>query len=163
MKTLFFGSILHDLEEVRSRHRLTIDKAADIFLNTVVAQTSVMADKATGIAFIQEFLRHLIASPLIWNALTSKHPAYEHEQEVRLVMVGIQDKLKPFIETRSRGSEIIPYIPHPWNVREPGAIVKILVGPAAAPETEDAARTMLAIFGVNDIVIKRSSIPYRVT
>lgn len=112
-------------------------------------------------AFIQEFSRHLIASPLIWNALTSKHPAYAHEQEVRLVLIGTADKLVPFIKTRSRGSEIVPYIPHPWNVREPGSIAEVLVGPAAPPGAEQAVRMLLKAYGLRDVEISRSAIPYR--
>jgi hypothetical protein len=34
----------------------------------------------------------MIASPLIWNCLTSKHPAYSHEQEVLLVILGLHDQ-----------------------------------------------------------------------
>ena len=162
-ESAFLGSVLYDVGDVLSRHRLAIDEATNIFLTAVKAQAPLMADKATGVAFIQEFSRHLIASPLIWNALTSKHPAYAHEQEVRLLMMGTTDKLAPFIKTRSRGSEIVPYIPHPWNVREPGAIVEVLIGPAAPPGAEDAVRTMLATYGLKDAEVERSDIPYRAT
>jgi hypothetical protein len=157
----FLGSVLYDVGDVLSRHRLAIDEAIEIFRTAVDAQASLMADRAIGIAFIQEFSRHLIASPLIWNALTSKHPAYKHEQEVRLLMMGTTDMLAPFIMTRSRGTEIVPYIPYPWNVREPGAIVEVLVGPAAPHGAEDAVRVMLATYGLKDVAIERSEIPYR--
>jgi hypothetical protein len=159
----FLGSVLYGVGDVLSRHRLAIDKATDIFLAAVKAHTSLMADKATGFAFIQEFSRHLIASPLIWNALTSKHPAYAHEQEVRLLMMGTTDVLTPFIKTRARGSEIVPYIPHPWNVREPGAVVEIMVGPAAPDGAEGAVRLMLATYGLKNVEVQRSGIPYRAT
>lgn len=155
----FLGSVVYEMGDVLSRHRLAIDKATDIFLT----HASLMTNKATEDAFIQEFSRHLIASPLIWNALTSKHPAYAHEQEVRLLMTGTTDNLTPFIKTRSRGSDIVPYIPHPWNVREPGAIVEVLVGPAAPPGAEDAIRSMLATYGLKNVEIGRSDIPYRAT
>lgn len=78
-------------------------------------------------------------------------------------MMGTAEKLAPFIKTRSRGSEIVPYVPHTWNVREPGAIVEVLVGPAASHGTEDAVRTMLATYGLNDVEVERSDIPYRAT
>ena len=136
----FLGSVVYEVGEVLAQQRLAIDKAIDIFLTTVNAQAPLLADKGTGIAFIREFSLHVIASPVIWNALTSKHPAFRHEQETRLVMMGTIDKLTPFIKTRSRASEIVPYIPHSWDVQEPGAIVEVLVGPAAPLGAEDSVR-----------------------
>ena len=106
--------------------------------------------------------RAIIASPLIWNSLTSKHPAYEHEREVRLIILGLRNKLMPYITTRLRGSEIVPYIVHHSPIREPHNIVEIVVGPAALADTERSVRTMLDSFGVDlSIEISRSDIPYR--
>jgi len=65
--------------------------------------------------------------------------------------LGTSDKLVPFVKTRARGSELVPYIPHPWDVREPGAIVEILVGPAAPPDAEDAVRALLAGYGITGV------------
>jgi len=66
----------------------------------------------------------------------------------------------PYIKTRLRGSEIVPYIPHPRPIREPGIIVEIVVGPAAGPDAERTVRTMLDAFGINPET-NRSRIPYR--
>ena len=159
----YMGSVLYDVGEVQTRHRLAIDEAVKIFLMTANAQAALMSDRATGIAFINEFSRHIIASPLIWNALTSKHPAYRHEEEIRLLMMGTTDIFTPFIRTRSRNGDIIPYISHPWNVHEPGAIVEVLVGPAAPIGAEDAVRMMLATYAIGGVEVGRSDIPYRAT
>jgi hypothetical protein len=64
----------------------------------------------------------LIASPLIWNCMTSKYVAYENEREVRLVLMGQTSNLSPYVKTRLRGSETVPYIAHPFRIRETGAI-----------------------------------------
>ena len=159
----YLGPVLYKVPDVLSRHRLAIDQATGIFLSAAEAEAELMRDGAIGYPFMLELAKHLIAAPLIWNALTSKHPAYEHEQEVRLVMVGIADKLAPFVKTRARGSDLVPYIPHPWDVREPGAIVEILVGPAAPPDAEDAVKALLAGYGITGVDVERSDIPYRVT
>jgi hypothetical protein len=159
----YLGPVLYKMADVLSRHRLAIDEAADIFLTAAEAEAELMCDGAVGYPFMLELAKHLIAAPLIWNALTSKHPAYEHEQEVRLLMVGTPDKLAPFVKTRARGSNLVPYIPHPWDVREPGAIVEILVGPAAPPDAEDAVKALLVGHGITGVDVERSDIPYRVT
>ena len=160
----FLGSVRYGTADALNRNLLAIQEAVRIFLTTVDDNAALMeGDKATGTAFIQEFSRHLIASPLIWNALTFKHPAYAYEREVRLVMIGVADNLRSFIQTRLRGSEIVPYIPHPWNVREPSAVVEVLVGPAAPAGAEAAVRTMLARYGLKELAVERSDIPYRST
>lgn len=159
----YLGPILYRVPEVLSRHRLAIDQAADIFLSAAEAEAELMRDPAVGLPFTLELAKHLIAAPLIWNALTSKHPAYEHEREVRLVMAGTSDTLAPFVKTRARGSDLVPYIPHPWDVREPGAVVEILVGPAAPPAAEEAVMALLAGYGITGVEVGRSDIPYRAT
>jgi hypothetical protein len=159
----FLGPVLYKVPDVLSRHRLAIDQATSVFLTAVEAEVALMRDRAIGYPFMLELAKHILAAPLIWNALTSKHPAYEHEQEVRLVMVGTSAKLAPFVKTRARSSDLVPYIPHPWDVREPGAIAEVLVGPAAPPDAEQAVKALLAGYGVNGIQIKRSDIPYRAT
>ena len=90
---------------------------------------------------MDQFVREVIASPLIWNCLTSKHPAYEHEQEVRLVVMGTPATISPFVTTRFRGSEIVPYIAQPMALRLEHKIAEIVVGPAAPPDSERTVRT----------------------
>jgi hypothetical protein len=128
----------------------------------VNANTDLVADRTIGIPFMQNFAREIIAQPLIWNCLTSKHPAYKHEQEVRLLIMGMPERLAPQVTTRLRGSEIVPYIAHPMPVREPHNITKIVIGPAAPPDTERTVRTLLASLGLDPkIEVGRSDIPYR--
>jgi hypothetical protein len=161
-ENVFVGRVLYDIREVTDRHSLAIEEAAAIFLDTVEANAHLVQDKVVGIPFMQDFARSVIASPLIWNCLTSKHPAYAHEQEVRLIILGLRDKLMPFIATRLRGSEIVPYIVHGTPIREPHNIVEIVVGPAASADAERGVRTMLESLGIDpSVVISRSDIPYR--
>jgi hypothetical protein len=161
-ENVFVGPVLYEMDVVIARHRLAIDEAAGIFLDTVDRYAELVRDKKVGIPFMQDFARAVIASPLIWNCLTSKHPAYAHEREVRLVILGQKAKLAPFIATRLRGSEIVPYIAHPLPLRQPHKIVEVVVGPAAPADAERTVRTVLNSFGADpDIQIGRSGIPYR--
>ncbi len=158
----FVGPVLYTTDEVRARHRLSIEEAASIFLDTVNANADLVRDKTVGFPFMQEMAREIIASPLIWNCLTSKHPAYAHEREVRLIILGQRERLLPHVTTRLRGSEIVPYIAHSMSVREPHNIVEIVTGPAAPSDAERSLRTLLASLGVDpNIPVGRSDIPYR--
>jgi hypothetical protein len=158
----FVGSVRYSLADVCGRHEACLEEAAAIFLATANANANLLADKSVGIPFMDQFVREIIASPLIWNCLTSKHPAYEHEQEVRLVMMGMPAAVSPFVVTRFRGSDIVPYIAQPMPLRVEHKIAEIVVGPAAPLDTERTVRTMLRSIGVGwDFPISRSDIPYR--
>jgi hypothetical protein len=161
-ENVFVGPVLYDVGEVTTRHHLAVDEAAAIFLGAVDANADLVRDKAIGIPFMQDLARAIIASPLIWNSLTSKHPAYAHEREVRLIILGLRNKLMPYITMRLRGSEIVPYIVHRLPIREPHNIVEIVVGPAAPVDTERSVRTMLNSLDVDrNVGVNRSDIPYR--
>jgi hypothetical protein len=158
----FVGPVRYRIDEVCGRHKAAIEQALAIFLHTVNANSDLMRDKAVGILFMDGFAREIIAQPLVWNCLTSKHPAYEHEQEVRLVIMGVAGRLTAHVTTRLRGSEIVPYIAHPMPLREPHYIAEIVVGPAAPPDAERTVRMLCASLGLDpNIPVGRSDIPYR--
>jgi hypothetical protein len=110
---------------------------------------------------MRRMANELIASPLIWNFITSKHIGYEHEREVRLVLMGQTSNLLPYIKTRMRGSESVPCVAHPFGIREAGAIHEIVVGPSASADAEDRIRDMLASNALPAMLVTRSKIPYR--
>lgn len=158
----FVGPVGYSLPDAGARNALCLEKAAELFQGVADANCELLADRSIGIPFMDEFAREVIASPLIWNCLTSKHPAYANEQEVRLVITGTPSMLSPHVTTRFRGNEVVPYIAQPIQIREPHKIAEIVVGPAAPPDTERTIRTMLKTIGVTwDIEISRSEIPYR--
>jgi hypothetical protein len=65
----------------RERHYEIVQKAADIFEDTVSRQEHLMRDRAVGKAFIENYAKEVIADEMIFVCLTSKHEAYEHERE----------------------------------------------------------------------------------
>lgn len=85
----FVGPVIYDLDAASSRHDRAIEMAEGIFFDVANAHGDILVNKDIKIRFMQDFARAVIASPLIWNCLTSKHPAYTHEQEVRLIILGI--------------------------------------------------------------------------
>ena len=160
----FVGPVRYEDAEICAGHEAPLRKAAEIFLETADAERELMRDKAVGIPFMQEFARSVIASPLIWNCLTSKHSGYADEREVRLVIMGMPDVLSPHVKTRRRGADTVPFIAQPMKLREPGQIAEIVVGPPAPADAEHSARTLLDLLGMDrSIPVGRSRIPYRAT
>jgi len=158
----FVGPVHYSIDDVHARHEAALGKVMSIFLNAVIANADLMEDKAIAKEFTETFVREIIAQPLIWNCLTSKHPAYKNEQEVRLVIMGTPARVAGYVKTRLRGSEIVPYIAHAMPLREPNNIGLIVVGPAAPADAERTVRTMLNSLGVDPrFPVTRSGIPYR--
>jgi hypothetical protein len=112
------------------------------------------------LSFSDRLAREVLASPLIWNCLTCKHPAYERENEVRLVILGGQKTFKGKVPVRIRKSEVVPYFNRPMGLHKPGAIVEVVIGPAAPTGAEAGVQTLLDKHKIK-ARINRSTIPYR--
>jgi hypothetical protein len=157
----FLGPVIYLEDKVLDRQHAVLETAAAIYCETLNAHRELLRNKDIGILFMQVFAREMIAQPLIWNCLTSKHQAYEHEQEVRLVILGKPAKLWPHVTTRCRGAEVVPYIKHPMPVR--ANIAEIVIGPAAPTDTARTLRVMVNSLGIDptSMNIDLSRIPYR--
>jgi Protein of unknown function (DUF2971) len=159
-ENVFVAPVLYKTDEAYARYQKAIERATNTVLRAVNANAHLVQDRTIGIPFFEQIATEVMAWPLIWYSLTSKHPAYEHEREVRLIILGHYDKLKPFIKTRLRGNEIVPYIERPLPVRS--SIVEIIAGPAAPLDAERTVRTLLNSTRVDaNVSIGRSDIPYR--
>ena len=149
----FLGSVVYNETEALSRHREAIGWARDEFLKAARSNPHLMKPSGNRNAFVREMRNSLIAQPLIWYSLTTKHHAYRDEDEVRQVLLGAGDDLRPDIKTRVRGSEIVPYVAVPWLVRAKGMIEEIVVGPAASLGAEEAVIAMLRYYGVDGVKV----------
>jgi hypothetical protein len=105
----------------------------------------------------------LASGRLIGISLGVKHEAYEHEKEVRLIIIASQEARKGNLRTRIRGSEIVPFMESgetPIKIRD--GIVEIVVGPAAAPSAIDGVKRLLESFDMEPgDRVRSSGIPYR--
>jgi len=157
----FLSRVHYDPEAAMSRIRLGIDHAASIFCETAEENAELLRDRAVGLPFIDLLAKRLIASWLLWCALTTKHPAYAREEEVRLIIMGTAARLLAVTRTRTRAGELVPYVAHPWAIQQPDDLAEIIIGPAAAPDTERSLHTLLATRGLQGGKTERSDIPYR--
>ena len=150
--------VVYGRENAERRYRVAIKAAAAV----VQANRPHLEDKIVGIPFLRVMANQLISGQLIAISLATKHEAYSHEQEVRLVMIGTCDHQKSYINTRVRGSEIVPFIEGDMPLRDKNGIFEIVVGPAAALSAKDAVRSLLQSFGIElGDRIYASDIPYR--
>jgi len=146
----------------RRLHLPAIESAAQIIAQTVERKAKLMHDINKGMPFFDEMGKNLIAAELLVNSLTIKHAAYEHEREVRLFIVGEIATLAPYVSTRTRGSDSVPFIKSDMPLQRPGSIAEIVVGPSAPPDAEEFVCALLRPFHDRpESIVRRSAIPYR--
>lgn len=110
-----------------------------------------------------------LAKQICFYCVCFKHPAYSAEDEVRLLLINEAEKLLPFVKTRQRSDEIVPYIPYQCSpaLREEGIVYLVRLGPAAPASAEDGLIQLLnangypMAGGTTSVPIDRSEIPYR--
>jgi hypothetical protein len=120
--------------------------------------------------FRKVFLQQLSVELAKWIYFVSvgfKHPAYQTEQEIRLLLINETETLQPYVRIRARNGVLVPYIPWPFapSLRQEGTITVIRVGPAAPPSAEGALHALLNGQGISParVKISKSTIPYRGT
>lgn len=155
LETHFIARVHYD----RSHCIRRVSEAIDEAIRAFEAGATFISSPAEERSFGKELARQL-AAPLLWYAATSKHEAYAHENETRLLAVNDIRKLAPFTETRVRGSSLVPYIPVPLRVRSPGALKKIILGPASRDFADDAVLALLRRHGLPTEIVEKSEIPY---
>ena len=117
-----------------------------------------------GEEFMGELTRSIstrLAGNLFFYAANAKHNSYSNEEETRLLIFNNNEALSDHIETRTRKSQIVPYIRNEMPVRTPGNTIEIMIGPSADPSAEDALKTLLSSLAMPTDIVHRSNIPYR--
>jgi hypothetical protein len=160
LMNLVVGPVVYDNAATRRRQALPMKKAHDILAKSELYASRYLNNGKILRQFLDNLARYVIASPLIWNCLVCKHPAYKAEKEVRLIILGLAKRFKGQVPVRVRKGEVVPYIPRRLPLHTSGNIVEVVVGPAAPLGTEEGVRTLLEKFKIN-APICRSTIPYR--
>jgi hypothetical protein len=161
-KNVFVTPVVYGRDAGRLHHMPAIERAIRIVGDTVVQAADLMEDSSIGMPFLDEMAKSLIAAPMLINSLTVKHKAYQHEREVRLIIVGEHAKLNPHIATRPRRGDIVPFIKREMPIQTKGSLVEIVVGPSAPDSAADGLRNLLSPFHDSPAsIVRRSTIPYR--
>lgn len=92
-----------------------------------------------------------------------KHPAFEKEQEWRLIAVPMPGHEDAVTQYRPSPFGVVPYLPVDLcEAGEPLAVAEVFVGPTLDPIAGvEAARGLLRKAGYSDGLVRSSGIPYR--
>jgi hypothetical protein len=154
------GPVLYRDAVTKRLHALAIRKAISGLQMATQYAPKHLNQNDIFLGFSDRLAKEALASPMIWNCLTCKHPAYARENEVRLIILGTKETFKGKLPVRIRKGEVVPYYNRPMGLRKPGNILEVMVGPAAPIGAEDGVRTLLDKYNIN-ARISRSKIPYR--
>jgi Protein of unknown function (DUF2971) len=161
-KNTFAGAVRYVDAQTRSRHAVGIDKAGAILEAALRYAYRHLRDQTIGMEFLNQLARSVVAAPLIWNSLTCKHPGYQHEAEMRLVILGQASHFRGKLSKRTRNGKTVPYIPYDVRLRELGILAEIVIGPAAPSGAATKIKRMLKAAGVTySVPVRHSAIPYR--
>jgi hypothetical protein len=106
-------------------------------------------------------IHSLMILDALWNVIVTKHPAYYSEKEVRQFIIENKESVRGHLKTRTRGSEMIPYISANQPVHQENMITEIIVGPAADQRAVDAVKALLMSKNMNWVKVSKSKVPYR--
>ncbi len=161
-ENIFASPVSYGEAASRILHLPAIESAARIVAETVERKARAMSDINRGMPFFDKMAKSLIASELILNSLIVKHSDWAPEHEVRLFIVGEGANLAPYVSTRSRGTETVPFIKSDMPLRQPGNIAEIVIGPTAPSDAEEFVCSLLTPFHSNPrSIIRRSTIRLR--
>lgn len=157
--------IRYDEDEAKKEQQDGVDKALELLKRPRV---KAACQRTQGIwkPFLQQLLVAL-AKRIYLVAAGFKHPAYQTEEEIRLLLINETEKLQPFVRTRVRQGALVPYIP--WlfspSLHQKGIVTDVRLGPAAPPSAEGAVHDLLSAYGISPALVRieRSRIPYRGT
>ena len=160
LMNMVVGPVIYRDAETKRLHGLAIRKAiSGLQLAMRYARQHLMQQDIFR-GFSDRLAKEALASPMIWNCLTCKHPAYARENEVRLIILGTKKAFKGKLPVRVRKGEVVPYFNRPMGLGKPGTILEVIAGPAAPIGAEDGVRTLLDKYKIT-ARISRSKIPYR--
>ncbi len=155
---IFVAPVTYGDQATRQQQGEAITTALDYIKDAIKDPIKKDSDQIK--RFIVHMRRELLVC-LIWNSIVTKHDAYSSEREVRLIILGRRCSFTR-IETRTRKSELVPFIRSPIQRKIQRSISKIIIGPAAEPGAEDAVKHLLQSSHIDPTnLLVRSTIPYR--
>jgi hypothetical protein len=118
-------------------------------------------ERKMAVAGLQKHLAILV----LFNSLRSKHPAYAHEKEIRIIRLGGREDViaDDTYRIRERNGEIVEYLELPFepSIRQKGTLKCIRIGPAAPAELVEQMQSAIRSFKIPEIPIDKSTIPFR--
>ena len=146
------GRVVYGDSKARYRHRKAIERAAEITHQVATMNRNLLRRQSVHIDYINAVAKEYIARQLIWRCLTAKRAKWEHQSEVRFVVLNLRKNFDG-LEKVHGGRR---YVAYSLPLTEPGSITEIMVGSAAPSDAEAWLRQLLNDLGYSSVPVTRS-------
>ena len=148
------GRVIYGDEKTTYRHRKAIERAGEITHRVAVANRHWLRSEAVHIDYINAMAKEYIARQLVWRCITAKRARWEHQSEVRFVILNQSKHFDGLTKTHSDGRT---YITYTLPLLDAGSISEIMIGRSAPSDAEHWVRELLGNLGYPTIPTTRSS------
>jgi hypothetical protein len=148
------GCVVYGDEKTTYRHRKAIERAAEITHRVAVTNRHLLRPEAVHSDYINAMAKEYIARQLVWRCITAKRICWEHQSEVRFVILNQSKNFGGLTKTHTDGRT---YITYTLPLLDAGSITEIMIGRTAPSDAEQWVRELLGNLGYPTIPITRSS------
>jgi hypothetical protein len=146
--------VIYGDEKTTYRHRKVIERAAAITHRVALPNRHLLRSEAVHSNYINAMAKEYIARQLVWRCITAKRIRWEHQSEVRFVIL---NQSKNFGGLRKTHADGRTYITYALPLLDAGCITEIMIGSAAPSDAERWVRELLGELGYPTIPMTRSS------
>ncbi len=146
------GRVVYGDSKTIYRHRKVIERAAEITHQVAAVNRGLLRRESVHVDYINAMAKEYISRQLIWRSLTAKRSCWEHQSEVRFVVMN-QRKNFDGLEKTHDGRR---YITYPLPLADPGSIAEIMNAPVAPCDAETWLRHLLDDLGHSGVPVTRS-------
>jgi len=151
-KNIWVARVQYGNDATGKLHRRAIERAAVIASECGYANEAAIR-KIKPSVYFPRIAKEVIASPLIFNCLSTKKRKYHNEKEVRYISLNLRAKY----DTARKVHDGRNYIEVELPLRKPGSVTEILVGPNAPAGTGNTLREFLNSQGYPESIPIRPS------
>jgi Protein of unknown function (DUF2971) len=148
------GRVVYGDERTTYRHRKVIERAADITQRVAAANRHLLRSDTTHSDYINAMAKEYIARQLVWRCITAKRLRWEHQSEVRFVILNQYKNFMGLAKTHTDGRS---YITYELPLLDRGSIAEIMIGHTAPSDAESWISDLLGKLGYSAISVTRSS------
>jgi hypothetical protein len=148
------GRVIYGDEKTTYRHRKAIERAAEITHRVAVTNRHLLRPETVHSDYINAMAKEYIARQLVWRCITAKRRRWEHQSEVRFVILNQSQNFGGLTKIHSDGRT---YITYTLPLLDAGSITEIMIGRSAPSDAEQWVRELLGNLGYPTIPTVRSS------
>jgi Protein of unknown function (DUF2971) len=146
------GRVVYGDSKTSYRHRKVIERVAEITHQVAAKNRRLLRRESVHVDYINAMAKEYIARQLIWRCLTAKRSRWEHQSEVRFVVMN-QPKNFDGLEKAHGGRR---YITYALPLADPDSIAEIMIGSAAPGDAETWLQQLLNDLGYSGVPVTRS-------